>query len=144
MKAIFTAMSAVALLISCGSQPQTKPAAVNEVPPRAESLVQPAYPEEARKAGIEGTSIVEVAIGADGVMRRCSLVVSSGNAQLDEAALQAVHVSKFAAGTRDGKPVVMKVNVPFRFKLADKRSERRIDAQDVRGVVRRYDPAMEV
>jgi len=35
----------------------------------------------------------------------------------------------------------MKVKVPFRFKLGDKRSERRIDA-GVQGVVRRYEPAM--
>jgi len=58
-------------------------------------------------------------------MSRCSLVVSSGNAQLDEAALQAVHVSKFAAGTRDGKPMEMKVKVPFRFKLGDGAKESR-------------------
>jgi protein TonB len=141
MKAVLT-IAAAALLLACGTQEQTPQASANEVPPKAVELVQPMYPEDARKAGAEGTSIVEVTVGADGVMVRCSLATSSGNSQLDEAALQAVHVSKFAAGTRDGKPVVMKVNVPFRFKLADKRSERRIDAQDVRGVVRRYQPAM--
>jgi len=120
MKAILTAMSAAVLLLACGSQPKTTPVAGSEVPPRAESLVQPAYPEEARKAGVEGKAIVEVTVGADGAMVRCSLAESSGNPQLDEAALQAVHVSKFAAGTRDGKPVEMKVKVPFRFRLGDK------------------------
>jgi TonB family protein len=140
MKAVLTAMSAAVLLLACGSQPATVPTA-SAVPPRAESLVQPAYPEEARKAGIEGTSIVEVTVGADGVMTRCSIAVSSGNAALDEAALQAVHVSRFAAGTKDGKPVEMMIQVPFRFKLADKQSSR-LDVQDVRGVVGQHEPLM--
>ena len=125
MRAFLTLAGAALTLLACGTQPQTKPAASNEVPPKAESLVRPAYPEEARKAGVEGKAIVEVTVGADGVMRRCSLVVSSGNAQLDEAALQAVHVSKFAPGTKDGKKVEMKVKVPFQFKLGDGAKESR-------------------
>jgi len=119
MTAIQALAGVAVVLLACGTQPQATPVAGNEVPPRAENLVQPAYPEEARKAGVEGKAIVEVTVGADGVMRRCSLVVSSGNAQLDEAALQVVHVSKFAPGTKDGKPVEMKVRVPFQFKLDD-------------------------
>ncbi len=142
MRATLTLAGLVLVLCACGSQPQTTPVASNEVPPKAESLVQPTYPEEARKAGVEGKAIVEVTVGADGVMRRCSLVVISGNASLDEAALQAVHVSKFAAGTRDGKPVEMKVRVPFQFKLADKQIEQRGDAQDTRGWAGQREPVV--
>ncbi len=143
MKAAFlmAAMGTLALL-ACGTQPQPKPVASTEVPPKTESLAQPAYPEEARKAGVEGKAIVEVTVGADGVMRRCSLVVSSGNAQLDEAALQAVHVSKFAPGTKDGKPVEMKVRVPFQFKLADKQIEQRGEAHGIPGWAGRHEPVM--
>ncbi len=136
-------LAAVALaLLACSSQPNNTPVAGDEVAPRAESLVQPTYPEEARKAGIEGTSIVEVTIGADGVMRRCSLVVSSGNASLDEAALQAVHVSTFAPGTKDGKPVEMKVKVPFRFKLADKQLEQRGETYAPPGWAEQHQPVV--
>jgi TonB family protein len=140
MKTVLTAMTAAVLLLACGSQPATAPTA-SAVPPRAESLVQPAYPEDARKAGVEGTSIVDVTIGANGVMTRCSIAVSSGNAALDEAALQAVHVSKFAAGTKDGRPVEMTIKVPFRFKLTDKQSSH-LEVQDVQGVVGRQEPLM--
>jgi TonB family protein len=146
MKAILTAMSAAVLLLACGSRPAPTPVAT-EVPPSAESLVRPAYPEEARKAGVVGTSIVEVTVGADGAVLACSLVTSSSSSALDQAALDAARSSKFAPGTKGGKPVVMKVKVPFQFKLAGKHSERRIGAQDVRGVARRYEPvvpAMEV
>jgi protein TonB len=132
----------VVALLGCGSQPQAPSAGSTEVPPRAESLVQPAYPESARKAGVEGKAIVEVTVGADGVMRRCSLVVSSGNAQLDEAALQAVHVSKFAPGTKDGNPVEMKVRVPFQFKLADKQIEQRGEAHGIPGWAGRHEPVI--
>jgi TonB family protein len=147
MKAILPVAAVAVVLLGCGPQPQTTPVASNEVPPRAESLVQPAYPEEARRAGMEGTSIVDVTVGANGVMTRCSIAVSSGNAALDEAALQAVHVSKFAPGTKAGKPVKMKIKVPFRFKLADAHSERRSNTQDTRGWTGRPEPvvpAMEV
>lgn len=128
-------------LLGCGSQPQA-PAVSTEVPPQAESLVQPTYPEEARKAGATGTSIVEVTVGADGAVLACSLTASSENSFLDSAALGAARSSKFAAGTKDGKPVEMKVKVPFRFKLGDSHSEKRSDAQGVKGWAGRFVPAL--
>jgi periplasmic protein TonB len=141
MKAILTAAGAVLLLFACGSQPATPPAAA-EVMPRAESLVQPTYPESARKAGIEGTAVVEVTISTDGTVLGCSLATSSGNDLLDKAAVGAAQTSRFAPGTKDGKPVVMKVKVPFRFKLGDSHSAKRSDTQDVLGMAGRYEPVM--
>jgi TonB family protein len=143
MKAAFliAAIGTLALL-ACGTQPQTTPVAGNEVPPRAESLVQPAYPEEARKAGVEGTSIVEVAISADGSVLACSLTASSGNSFLDQAALGAGLSSKFVPGTKNGKPVEMKVKVPFQFKLADKQKEQRGQARAVPSWAERHEPVM--
>lgn len=124
MKITLTVMSAAVLLLACGSQPATTPV-VTETSPKAESLVKPAYPEEARKMGIEGTSIIEVTIGPDGAVLACSVATSSGNGALDQAALDAAQNSKFAPGTKDGRPVEMKVKVPFRFKLDDKPKESR-------------------
>jgi|WetSurMetagenome_2_1015567.scaffolds.fasta_scaffold65904_1 periplasmic protein TonB len=141
MKAVLTAMSAVCLLLACGSQPAATPTA-SEVPPKVESLVQPAYPEEARKAGVEGTTIVDVTVSADGAVLGCSLATSSGNDLLDAAAIGAAQNSKFAPGTKDGKPVVMKVKVPFRFKLEDSHSEGHSDAQGVKVWAIRFMPAL--
>jgi TonB family protein len=147
MKVILTLAGAALVLLACGSQPKTTPVAGSEVPPKAESLVQPAYPEEARKAGVEGTSIVEVTIGVDGAVLACSLAASSGNSFLDQAALETARGSKFAAGTKDGKPVEMKVKVPFRFKLDDKSKEQRGETQGAprwAGLREPVMPAMEV
>ena len=147
MKACLALAIVALLVLACGAQKQTPQASANEVPPTVANLVQPAYPEDARKAGVEGTSIVEVTIGADGAMVRCRLATSSGNAQLDEAALQAVHVSKFAAGTRDGKPAEMTVKLPFKFKLGDKLDKQHGAAAREPNRAVRYDagvPLMEV
>ncbi len=124
MKAILAMAVVAATLLGCGSQPQASAVSV-EVPPRAESLVQPAYPEAARKVGVEGKAIVEVTVGADGAVLGCSLATSSGNSDLDQAAKGAAQGSRFAPGTKDGKPVEMKVKIPFQFRLGDNKKESR-------------------
>ena len=140
MRTFFTIFGAGLLLLACGSQPAT-PLAAAEVMPRVESLAQPTYPESARKAGIEGMAIVDVTISTDGTVLGCSLATSSGNELLDKAAIGAAQSSKFAPGTKDGKAVVMKIKVPFRFRLADKQSSRP-GAHNVPGVAGRYEPVM--
>jgi len=120
MKAILALAGVAVVLLGCGSQPGPATAGRSEVPPKALGLVQPAYPEEARKAGVEGTTMVEVTVGVDGAVLGCSLATSSGNGYLDEAAAGAARGSRFAPGTVEGRPVEMKVKVPFRFKLDDR------------------------
>jgi protein TonB len=141
MKAIVMAVSAAVLLLACGSQPATPPQA-SAVMPKAESLVQPAYPESARQAGIEGTAIVDVTVSADGTVLGCSLATSSGNDLLDAAAIGAAQSSKFTPGTKDGKPVVMKVKVPFRFRLADDTTKQHSAAPSVPGWAAWSEPAV--
>ena len=128
MRATLTSAGAALLLLACASQPASTPAAASEVPPKAEILIQPGYPEDARKAGVEGSAMVDVLVGADGAVLRCSLATSSGNGSLDAAALGATRSAKFVPGTIDGKPAEMKVTVPFRFKLEEKPKGPRGDA----------------
>jgi len=141
MKETLTLTAVALALLACGSQPGPATAGRTEVPPIALSLLQPAYPEEARKAGAEGTAMVEVTVGADGAVLGCSLAVSSGNTLLDDAAVGAAQSSKFGPGTIDGKPVEMKVKVPFRFKLGDKAEEQRGEELGGSSWASRHEPA---
>jgi len=77
----------------------------------------PSYPRVARLRGQEGTCIVRVMVLPDGTVGDVALVRSSGHDVLDKAALQAVKTWRFTAGTQDGKPVAMRVQVPITFRL---------------------------
>jgi protein TonB len=120
MKAML-AMAAAALLLACGA-PQ---AGGKEVPPKPVSVVQPAYPYEARKAGVEGMVTTQILVGADGAVREVTVLKSSGNTVLDSVALEAARTSTFEPGTRDGKPVEMNVTLPFNFRLDDGPKDKR-------------------
>ena len=64
-------------------------------PPRVASAVQPRYPSSARSRGIEGVTGVKMLVGADGRVQEAFVVRSSGNADLDQAALDAVYKWRF-------------------------------------------------
>ena len=65
MKAIVAVAGATLLLFACGSQPAATTPVAGDALPQVESLAQPTYPESARKAGMEGTAVVEVTLSAD-------------------------------------------------------------------------------
>lgn len=71
------------------------------------------YTDEARRAGLEGTVILDVVVGEDGWVRDVTMV--QGLAQgLGEAAVRAIKSCRFTPGERDGKPVAVRVR---RFKV---------------------------
>ena len=108
---------AVLVLFGCGGG-KVEVAAPTE--PKPVSSVQPAYPEACRKAGVEGKVMVTVVVGEKGDVMSAQVSEGSGNAELDSAALAAVRQWKFEPGTREGKPVEAKVNVPVQFRLGEK------------------------
>ena len=77
------------------------------------------YPEEARKAGIEGKVILRALIEKDGTPTNIQ-VIYSDNSLLDSAAIKAILKTKFAPGTVNGKPTASWVTIPVQFKLSDK------------------------
>lgn len=76
----------------------------------------PEYPEGARRRGIEGLVLVRIDVDAAGAATACSVVTSSGNVLLDDAALRAARRWRFQSG-----PGV--VEQPFRFELAIARAK---------------------
>lgn len=74
------------------------------------------YPEIARKAGIEGLVVLQVVINVDGTPSNIE-VVKSASAILDEAAITALNKVRFIPGRQRGKNVMVRMNIPIRFRL---------------------------
>ncbi len=77
----------------------------------------PAYPRNAMQMSREGRVRVRVDIDADGVPTDSSLVESSGDHDLDRAALQGVRRWRFKPAMAHGAPVASNVTVPIEFRL---------------------------
>jgi len=74
------------------------------------------YPEEAMKANIEGKVIVKAVINEKGEVVETEVLKSLGHG-CDEAAVEAVKVTKFTPGEKNGKKVKAEVTIPISFKL---------------------------
>ena len=88
--------------------PENPPQVGNQAPP-------PFYPYEQRKRGIEGTAHVRVFISSSGRITTARLVKSTGNAQLDKAALVSVKKGTMNPARRGGRAVSSEMIVPFEF-----------------------------
>jgi len=104
--------------------PENKVQEVNYAPlflvvelPRFRERIEPDYPERAKRAGIEGTVILEVSIDEEGRVIDAAVKQGLGYG-CDQAALEAVRKARFhPARAEDGNPVAVKVPIPFRFRI---------------------------
>jgi TonB family protein len=85
-------------------------------PPAVLQKADPAYTQEASTAKIEGTVLLSVTVGADGVARDIK-VVHSLEPGLDTNAVAAVEAWKFQPGTKDGQAVAVKATIEVNFRL---------------------------
>jgi protein TonB len=88
-----------------------------EVKPQPIVNPTPKYPELAKQAGIEGTTVVKMLVDIDGSVREVKILKSSGNPMLDQAALAAAKKSKFTPAKQRDKFVRVWVSRPFKFVL---------------------------
>ncbi len=84
--------------------------------PRIETKVEPSYTMEARGAKYQGTVILHVVIGTDGVARDITLERPLGMG-LDEMATEAVQQWRFRPGTLNGEPVAVEAMIEVNFRL---------------------------
>lgn len=88
------------------------------LPPRILRRIEPSYPEQARKEGVEGVVKVKIEVTADGKANAVWVSGSSGNALLDEAAVQAVQRWRFVPakdeGTGSAVSCITTLSVAFR------------------------------
>lgn len=75
------------------------------------------YPEEAKKASIQGTVHVQVLIGADGIPKKAR-ILSSDNIMLSVSALNAFKKFRgFKPAIQKNKPVATWMTIPIKYKL---------------------------
>lgn len=90
------------------------------VPPRIIKSYQPPYPSAERNAGVEGTVSIRFLIGTDGSVEDVTVTSSSGNANLDNAAVAACRKWRFtAAKNSSGLPVRCYASIPIIFKIGN-------------------------
>jgi len=84
--------------------------------PKAIFAPDPEYSEEARKAKYQGTVVLSLIVGSDGVPRDIKIARSVGLG-LDEKAIETVKTWKFEPGTKDGKAVATYATIEVAFHL---------------------------
>ena len=111
----------ISLAISCATFSQEKIDKMPEIKGGIEALAKNVkYPKSAKEEGIMGTVMVKAVIDAEGNV--ASAEVAKGvNGDLDAAALNAVKLTKFIPGEKDGKNVEAEVTIPIKFKLDGKK-----------------------
>jgi TonB family protein len=100
--------------------PNGPPEAQNEYPyveelPQAVLKVPASYPAEARRAGIQGTVMVQALVMEDGTVLDTKILKSIPI--LDDAAADCVRQWRFKPALAKGKPVPVWVAVPIKFTL---------------------------
>ncbi len=86
-------------------------------PPEPLVVPTPIYPEDPRKAGIDGSVVVEAEVDTTGQVIDVSVVSSSGTAALDSCAVLAAYSAKFSpARTRSG-PVPARTPIAYQFRI---------------------------
>lgn len=81
------------------------------------SVIEPRYPIDARRRGEQGTVILQVLVGRDGVPKDIDVARSSGSRQLDRAAREAVLLWRFRPVQINGVNVEARGLVPVKFSI---------------------------
>jgi TonB family protein len=124
---LFCALSAVGVQAQVSQDPgvpATNPIAplkvgVDATLPRATNSPEPEYSEEARAAGLQGTCVLSLVVGADGKPRDIAVVRRLGMG-LDEKAVEAVRAWTFEPARKEGVPVAAKIHIQVSFRLYGK------------------------
>lgn len=89
-----------------------------DAPPRPRRSIRPEYPKGARQRGEQGDVTLEIRVGAGGEVEEAKVVVTSGFAELDAAAVKAAKAAKFtpAKSGRDAVASMARLKLSFKLK----------------------------
>ena len=88
-----------------------------DAPPKPKRNIRPDYPKGARQRGEQGDVILEIRVNAEGAVDHVKVAVSSGYAELDEAAVRAAKAAKFSPARSGHDPVASMARLKLQFKL---------------------------
>lgn len=81
-------------------------------------LLQQGYPPLLRDAGVQGSVVVSMVVGADGLVH-APRVVSASHDAFREPALAAAAAMRFRPARKDGRAVPVRLSLPIEFRLAN-------------------------
>ena len=85
--------------------------------PELATKIDPAYPEDAREAGVGGTIVLQAAIREDGVVGDVKVLSAvPGWPSLDRNAVEAVRRWRYRPAVQDGEPVSISYTVTVEFR----------------------------
>lgn len=123
MRFMLCAAVAAATVMALAAAPKAQDTQVYEAGrgislPRVKKQVKAEYTDEAKAAGIAGTVTLSTVVLADGGVGDVKVVKSlDAVLGLDQQAVKAMKQWTFTPGTKDGKPVAVRVSVEMRFTL---------------------------
>ena len=88
-----------------------------DAPPQTKRNIKPEYPKGARQRGEQGDVVVEIRVNARGEVDDVKVAVSSGFAELDEAAVRAAKAAKFSPARCGRDAVASTARLKLQFKL---------------------------
>ena len=88
-----------------------------ERPPEVVMTSVPEYPDLAKRIALEGSATVNVLVDKEGKVKK-ALLMKSTDDLFTQAALEAAKKWAFTPAIMNGKPVLVWVSIPFRFRLA--------------------------
>lgn len=80
--------------------------------------MKPVYPESARRAHVQGVTLLRFRVLATGRVGSVTVAESAGHGDLDRAAIDAVKQWRLEPARRGAEPVDVWVSLPLRFELA--------------------------
>ena len=88
-----------------------------EVDIASKNMNPPKYPPAAARAGIQGTVVLVIDVDASGNVTNVAVEKSSGNGDLDRAAMDSARRWRFKSAIANGQPAAGRIRVPVDFKM---------------------------
>lgn len=88
-----------------------------DAPPKPKRNIKPDYPKGARQRGEQGDVVLEIRVNAEGTVDGVKVAVSSGFAELDEAAIKAARAARFSPARSGHDAVASTARLKLQFKL---------------------------